>query len=83
MVSNSGPTAVRPTTVNSAIAEPLSIANSGGKKITTVLPFVLAFWTQESGEGKGYMAQTGAGVGYVSEGEPSAAISEDHGHSWN
>lgn len=29
------------------------------------------------------MAHIGAGVGHVSKGEPSAAISEDHGHSWN
>lgn len=82
MVSNSVPAAVRPTTVNSAIAEPLLIPNSE-KKITTVLPFVLAFWTQESGEGKDYMAHIGAGVSHVREGEPSAAIFEDYGHSWN
>lgn len=82
VVSNSGQVPIRATTVNSAIADRLLIANPE-KKITTVLSSVFSFWTQESGEGKGFTGHIGAGDGHISEGEQSAAISEDQGHSWS
>lgn len=56
------------TAINSPIADCLLIANPK-KKITTFFSFAFVFWTQESGEGKGFTRYIGAGVSHVSEGD--------------